>query len=89
VVAALILGRRLVREPRSVYLAFLVGWIILRLADLVPVLGNIVTVVATVYGLGALTVAAWRAARGHPVRPAPTPGDQGREGASTSPTSSA
>jgi hypothetical protein len=63
VVAALVLGRRLVGEPRSFYLAFFVGWLILRGVDLIPVIGDLITFVATIYGLGALTVAAWRAAR--------------------------
>ncbi|MBA2624548.1 MAG: hypothetical protein H0U89_02925 [Acidimicrobiia bacterium] len=61
VAAALVLGRRIVGEPRSLLLAFVAGWGILRLIDLVPVLGNLVTTLATIYGLGALTVAAWRA----------------------------
>ena len=69
VVAALVLGRRLIREPTSIYLAFFVGLLILRVVDLVPVVGNLVTAVATVYGLGALTVAAWRAARGRSMPP--------------------
>ena len=64
VVAALVLGRRLVGEPRSIYLAFFVGWLILRAVDLIPAIGNLITAAATIYGLGALAVAAWRAARG-------------------------
>jgi hypothetical protein len=64
VIAALVLGRRLIREPTSVYLAFLVGLLILRVVDLIPVLGNLITAAATIFGLGALTVAAWRSAHG-------------------------
>ena len=45
-------------------LAFCGGLLILRVIDLIPVLGNLVTFAATVFGLGALTVAGWRAARG-------------------------
>jgi hypothetical protein len=62
--AALFLGRTMVKEPRGPVLAFFLGLLILRVVDLIPVLGNLVTFAATVFGLGALTVAAWRAARG-------------------------
>ena len=61
VAGALVLGRVLVREPRSLVVGFLAGWAILRVVDLVPGLGNLVSFAATVYGLGALAVAAWRA----------------------------
>ena len=64
--AALFLGRALIKEPRGPVLAFCLGLLILRVVDLIPVLGNLVTFAATVFGLGALTVAAWRAARGSP-----------------------
>ena len=64
--AALILGRALIREPRGPVLAFAGGLLILRVIDLIPVIGNLVTFAATVFGLGALTVAGWRAARGSP-----------------------
>ena len=64
--AALILGRALIKEPRGPVLAFAVGLLILRVIDLIPVIGNLVTFAATVFGLGALTVAGWRAARGSP-----------------------
>jgi hypothetical protein len=76
IVAALLLGRRLLREPRSVYLAFFVGLLLLRLVDLVPIFGNLVTFAASIYGVGALTIAAWRTARRVPTSPppaAPTP----------------
>ncbi len=69
VVSALLLGRRLLAEPRHVILAFLVGLLILRVVGLIPVLGGLVTAAATIYGVGALTVAAWRAARGPGVAP--------------------
>jgi hypothetical protein len=64
--AALILGRALIKEPRGAVLAFAGGLLILRVIDLIPVIGNLVTFAATVFGLGALTVAGWRAARGSP-----------------------
>jgi hypothetical protein len=41
--------------------AFLVGWGILRVVALVPILGGLVWFAAVVFGLGALTVAIWRA----------------------------
>jgi hypothetical protein len=63
VTGALVLGRQLMREPRSVFGAFVVGLVILRVIALVPVLGGLVTAATTVVGLGALTVAAWRARR--------------------------
>jgi hypothetical protein len=64
--AALLLGRRLLPEPRSVYLAFFVGLVILRIVGILPVLGGLVSAAATVYGVGALTIAAWRAAHTPP-----------------------
>jgi hypothetical protein len=63
IVAALLLGRALLPEPRNVYVAFLVGLVILRVVGILPVLGGLVTAAATVYGVGALTIATWRAAR--------------------------
>ena len=59
--AAWILGRQLVREPAAWVLAFLVGWAILRVLALVPILGGLVWFIAVVFGLGALLVAMWRA----------------------------
>lgn len=61
VTSAWILGRRLVKEPASPWLALLAGWGVLRLLALIPVLGFLVGLVATVFGLGALVVALWRA----------------------------
>jgi hypothetical protein len=58
--AAWILGRQLVREPAAWVLAFLVGWAILRVLALVPILGGLVWFIAVVFGLGALLVAMWR-----------------------------
>ena len=80
VIAALLLGRRLLAEPRNVILAFLVGLLILRVVGLIPVLGGLVTAAATIYGVGALAIAAWRAAR----TPAP-PTPQAAEAATPAP----
>jgi hypothetical protein len=66
VVAALALGRALIKEPTSLYLAFLAGFAMLRLVGLIPALGGLVTLLATALGLGALAIAGWRAARREP-----------------------
>jgi hypothetical protein len=63
VAAALAIGRQLVRPPTSRLLAFLAGWTILRVAAIVPEIGGIVWFLATVFGLGALAVAARAAGR--------------------------
>jgi hypothetical protein len=67
-----LLGRRLVKPPRGRPLAFLAGWAILRVAAIVPVLGELVWLAATVYGLGVLIVTAWRA-RSRPAAAQPAP----------------
>jgi hypothetical protein len=58
VVGGLALGRLVVKEPTSRYLAFLAGWGALRVIALVPFLGGIAWLVGTVFGLGTLWVAA-------------------------------
>ncbi len=58
VVGAIALGRMVVKEPRSRYVAFLAGWGALRLVALVPFLGGVAWFVTTIVGLGALWVAA-------------------------------
>jgi hypothetical protein len=59
--AAWVLGRSIVRGPTAWVVAFLVGWAILRVLALIPILGGLVWFVAVVVGLGALAVAIWRA----------------------------
>jgi hypothetical protein len=71
VAGAHVLGRRLVKQPGSRYVAFLVGWLILRGIGLIPFLGGLVWVVAAIAGLGALVIAA-RGSTSVPV-PAPPP----------------
>lgn len=71
--SAWLLGRALVKPPARRVLAFLAGWAILRLIALVPLLGGLVWFGATVFGLGALTVALWRSRRGIAGGPAGTP----------------
>ncbi len=58
--SAWVVGRRVVGD-RSAWAALLAGWGILRLLALIPIAGGLVGLVATVVGLGALTVALWRA----------------------------
>jgi cytoskeletal protein CcmA (bactofilin family) len=74
VAGALVLGRLLVKPPSSRFLAFLAGWVILRLVGLVPVLGGFAWLIASLIGLGVLAVAARRtgsAAAPPPVPPLP------------------
>jgi hypothetical protein len=61
VMSAYALGRRVARPSWSRWAAFLVGWGILRVIAIVPVLGTLVTVAAIVFGLGLLVVGLWRA----------------------------
>jgi len=73
------LGRRLVKGEGTGQRigAFFAGFGILRAAALVPGIGFLVWIGATVYGIGALTIAAWWASRRDPsgstTPPAPTP----------------
>jgi hypothetical protein len=74
VICALALGRLVVKEPTSRYVAFLVGWGALRVIALVPFLGGISWTLSTLLGLGMLWVTA-RAAPSEvrPVTPASPP----------------
>jgi hypothetical protein len=58
VVGAIALGRQVVKAPSSRYLAFLAGWGALRVAELVPYVGGIAWIAATIIGLGVVWVAA-------------------------------
>ena len=84
VTSAWIVGRLVLRtRSRSPWAALLTGWAILRAAALVPIVGGLVGLAATVLGLGALAVALWRGGRSGaptaapdapaPARPAPAP----------------
>jgi hypothetical protein len=72
VVCALAVGRFVVKEPTSRYVAFLLGWGALRVIALVPFLGGIAWTISTLLGLGML----WVAARGAPteISPVAAPG---------------
>jgi hypothetical protein len=63
------LGRMLLKSPTNRYLAFLLGWGIVRGASLTPFLTGAVWFVSIVYGLGALAVAARGAGRTMPAAP--------------------
>ena len=56
-----VVGRALVKPPRGRVLAFLAGWAIFSALLLVPVLGILAWLAATVFGLGVLGMALWRA----------------------------
>lgn len=71
--SAWILGRRFVTEPRSRFVAFLVGLLILRGLALIPIVAGIVGFLAAVVGLGAIVVAIWRARRAGQVSTTPSP----------------
>jgi len=70
VASAYFLGRIILRPPRNRFLAYLVGWAILTVAGIIPVLNVIVLLAATVYGLGTIVVAMFRVRSG-PREPAP------------------
>jgi hypothetical protein len=61
VVGAHAIGRFLVREPRSRFIAFLAGWAIVRVLGLIPFVGGLVWILVTIFGLGALVTALRRA----------------------------
>ncbi len=59
--AAYSVGRLLVGRERSRWLAFLAGWGVLTALGLVPLLNLVVWSLGAAWGLGAVTVASWRA----------------------------
>lgn len=77
VISALCLGRSIIKAPRSAFGAFFAGWGILRVAALIPGIGAIVWIGASVFGIGALVIAATRASRAGetplPATPEPPP----------------
>jgi cytoskeletal protein CcmA (bactofilin family) len=66
-------GRAVVREPRSKFVAFLAGWGIMRLLAVIPFLGGVLWFAGAVYGLGALVAAASSARRAPVGIPPPPP----------------
>jgi len=69
VAGAHVLGRRIMAPPKSRFVAFLVGWAILRAIALIPFVGGLTWMITAIVGLGAL----WVAARGTPSSPPTTP----------------
>ncbi len=69
-VAALAVGRRLVRPPQHAALAFLAGWGILRVLALIPGIGGLVWFAAATLGLGGIVLAARRTTQPQPGAPA-------------------
>jgi ABC-type dipeptide/oligopeptide/nickel transport system permease subunit len=69
VAGAHVVGRAIVKSPRSRFVAFLAGWAILRVIALVPILGGICWILATMVGLGALLLAARAAPDRTPAMP--------------------
>ena len=59
--SAFALGRVIRREPRNAWLAFLIGWVCLVAVAAIPLVGGFVWFAGAVYGLGAASVATWRA----------------------------
>lgn len=55
-----ILGRTVIRDGGRV-VAFLAGWVIARVIGLIPVVSGATFALAAVFGIGAMTVALWRA----------------------------
>ena len=68
ITSALWLGRLMIKAPRNIFGAFFAGWAILRVLALIPGIGVLVWHAAAIFGIGALTVAAWRASHG-PAQP--------------------
>jgi hypothetical protein len=56
-----VVGRALVKPPRGRVVAFLAGWAIFSAIALIPFLGILAWLAATVFGLGVLGLALWRA----------------------------
>lgn len=61
VVAAYAIGRAIRPAPANRAVAFVVGWAIVRAVGAIPVVSGVTFAVAAVYGVGAASVAAWRA----------------------------
>ena len=74
VVSAYALGRRVLGAPRHRILSFLVGLGILRVVELVPILGWLVTLAAVIFGLGLIGAAIGAAREPDAPDPARSPG---------------
>lgn len=56
-----VVGRALWHPPRSRWVAFAFGWAIVAAVSAIPVIGAIVWFAGAAFGLGAMTIAVWRA----------------------------
>ena len=72
------IGRALVHEERGVAVAYLAGWALATIIGVIPYVSGVVFLLSSVFGVGATSVAVWRA-RG-PRRTA-APGGRHRAGA--------
>jgi hypothetical protein len=77
VASSLILGRLMVKGTSTGARvgAFFAGFGILRAVALLPGLGVLAWFLVCIYGLGALTQAAWRAGHSAPATPSPAPAE--------------
>jgi hypothetical protein len=73
VVATIGLGSRVLSSTQSRFVAFLGGWVILRLLALIPFVGGWLWFLGSAWGLGLLAIAIrrGRAAEAGPIPPAP------------------
>jgi hypothetical protein len=71
------IGRALVHEERGVTVSFLAGWALATVVGVIPYVSGFVFVLSAAFGIGALSVATWRA-RGS--RPAGAPAGRHRAG---------
>ncbi|HZP89525.1 MAG TPA: polymer-forming cytoskeletal protein [Actinomycetota bacterium] len=60
-ISGFLIGRLLWREPRGRLLAFALGWAILRAVGAIPYVSGVTWALGAVAGLGAASVAIWRA----------------------------
>jgi hypothetical protein len=67
------IGRMVVKQPTSRFLAFLLGWGVVRVLGLVPFLGGAVWTLVSIFGLGVLWVASRRARVEDVTPPSPPP----------------
>jgi hypothetical protein len=72
--ATFVVGRLVVKQPRSPFLAFLVGWVIVRLVALIPFLAGAAWFLLALAGLGVIVAAARRRERQEPMLPAAATG---------------
>lgn len=56
-----VIGRALWHLPRSRWVAFAIGWAIVAAILAIPVVGGVVWFAGAAFGLGAMTIATWRA----------------------------